>query len=132
MLKLNIDGDDAQYTAAMLTPYSDKPVTSRDTLPPVDNFAAIVRRDDREGIDIHIDSYGDSARACRAAFVAVAAKRGPIRLAGEQPSQSGLLHAGSRGGASAGRRPVPTRFPRQVKVGNRPSAKSGGWRRDQL
>ena len=59
VLKLNIDGGDAQYTAAMLAPYSDNPRTSGDTLLPPELFADIVRRADREGVDIHIHSYGD-------------------------------------------------------------------------
>lgn len=61
VLKLNIDGGDAQYTAAMLAPYADKPETSGDTLLPPDLFADIIRRADREGLDIHIHSYGDRA-----------------------------------------------------------------------
>ncbi|RBP16448.1 hypothetical protein DFR50_10590 [Roseiarcus fermentans] len=59
VLKLSIDGGDAQYTAAMLAPYSDKPGTSGDTLLPPDLFADIVRRADRAGLDIHIHAYGD-------------------------------------------------------------------------
>jgi predicted amidohydrolase YtcJ len=61
VLKLNIDGGDAQYTAAMLAPYTDNPKTSGDTLLPPDLLADIIRRADREGIDIHIHSYGDRA-----------------------------------------------------------------------
>jgi predicted amidohydrolase YtcJ len=59
VLKLNIDGGDAQYTAALLAPYADAPKTSGDTLLPPDLFADIIRRADRDGIDIHIHSYGD-------------------------------------------------------------------------
>ena len=59
VLKLNIDGGDAQYTAALLAPYTDAPKTSGDTLLPPDLFADIIRRADRDGIDIHIHSYGD-------------------------------------------------------------------------
>ena len=61
VLKLNIDGGDAQRTAAFLAPYADAPDTSGDTLLPPDLFADIIRRADREGIDIHIHSYGDRA-----------------------------------------------------------------------
>ncbi|MDQ0392891.1 amidohydrolase [Labrys monachus] len=61
VLKLNIDGGDAQRTAAFFAPYADAPETSGDTLLPPPLFADIIRRADREGIDIHIHSYGDRA-----------------------------------------------------------------------
>jgi predicted amidohydrolase YtcJ len=61
VLKLNIDGGDAQHTAALLKPYNDKPNTSGDTLLPGDLFKDIVRRADREGINIHVHSFGDRA-----------------------------------------------------------------------
>ena len=61
ILKLNIDGGDAQRTAAFLAPYADAPETRGDTLLPPDMFADIIKRADREGIDIHIHSYGDRA-----------------------------------------------------------------------
>ncbi|WP_296707324.1 amidohydrolase [Rhodoblastus sp.] len=79
VLKLNIDGGDAQYTAAMLAPYSDNPATSGDTLLPPELFADIIRRADREGVDIHIHSYGDrSTRLSLDAFEA-AIKANPPR-----------------------------------------------------
>ncbi len=79
VLKLNIDGGDAQYTAAMLTPYSDKPETSGDTLLPTDLFADIVRRADREGIDIHIHSYADRATRLSLDAFEAAIKANPPR-----------------------------------------------------
>ncbi len=71
VLKLNIDGGEAQRTAAMLAPYSDDPSTSGDTLLPPDLLKDIIRRADRDGINIHIHSYGDRAnRLCLDAFEA--------------------------------------------------------------
>ena len=79
VLKLNIDGGEAQRTAAMLAPYSDDPSTSGDTLLPPDLFKDIIRRADRDGINIHIHSYGDRAnRLCLDAFEA-AIKANPPR-----------------------------------------------------
>lgn len=71
VLKLNMDGGDAQYTAAMLAPYSDKPDTSGETLLSTDLVRDIVQRADREGIDVHIHSMGD--RATRLALDAIEA-----------------------------------------------------------
>jgi hypothetical protein len=59
VLKVNIDGGDAQRTAAMLHPYSDDPAVSGDTILPVDVVEDIVLRADREGIDLHFHSFGD-------------------------------------------------------------------------
>ena len=61
VLKLNIDGGEAQRTAALLAPYSDDPSTSGETLVPPDQFKDIIRRADRDGFNIHIHSYGDRA-----------------------------------------------------------------------
>lgn len=78
VLKLNMDGGDAQYTAALLAPYSDKPDTSGDTLLPPDLFKDIVRRADHEGIDIHVHAYGDRAtRLSLDAFEAAIAANPP-------------------------------------------------------
>ncbi len=79
VLKLNIDGGDSQYTAAMLAPYSDDPKTSGNTLLPPATFADIVSRADREGIDIHVHAWGDrGARLALDAFEA-ATKANPPR-----------------------------------------------------
>ncbi len=59
VLKLNIDGGEAQRTGVFFAPYADEPETSGDTLLPPEQFADIIRRADREGLDIHIHSYGD-------------------------------------------------------------------------
>ncbi len=61
VLKLLLDGCDAQYTAAMLAPYSDKPGHSGSTLLSPDFYKKVVREADAEGIDIHVHSFGDAA-----------------------------------------------------------------------
>jgi predicted amidohydrolase YtcJ len=79
VLKLNIDGGDAQRTAALLAPYSDAPGTSGDTLLPPELFADIIRRADREGIDIHVHSYGDRATRLSLDAIEAAVKANPPR-----------------------------------------------------
>ncbi len=61
VLKLNMDGVDAGYTAAMLAPYSDDPGTSGQTLLSADLARDIVRRADAEDIDVHVHAIGDRA-----------------------------------------------------------------------
>lgn len=61
VLKINVDGTDAQRTAAFLEPYSDDPTTSGDTILPVDVLDETVARADREGLDMHFHSFGDRA-----------------------------------------------------------------------
>jgi len=61
VLKLNMDGVDAGYTAAMLAPYSDDPATSGQTLLPAELARDIVRRADAEDIDVHVHAIGDRA-----------------------------------------------------------------------
>ncbi len=61
VLKLNMDGVDAGYTAAMLAPYSDDPGTSGQTLLPAEFACDIVRRADAEDIDVHVHAIGDRA-----------------------------------------------------------------------
>ncbi|CAN0622305.1 putative amidohydrolase 3 [Burkholderia multivorans] len=79
VLKLNIDGGDAQYTAALLEPYADKPGTSGDTLLPPAMIADLVRRADREGIDVHCHSYGDRATRLTLDAIEAAVKVNPPR-----------------------------------------------------
>ncbi|WP_244530939.1 amidohydrolase [Pseudoxanthobacter soli] len=79
VLKLNIDGGDPQYTAALLAPYSDKPETSGDTLLPPEMFTDIIRRADREGIDIHVHSFGDRATRLSLDAFEAAIKANPPR-----------------------------------------------------
>jgi hypothetical protein len=61
VLKLNIDGGDAQYTAAMLAPYDDKPDTNGTLLLPEELLRTIVLQADRAGIDLHCHSFGNRA-----------------------------------------------------------------------
>lgn len=71
VLKLNIDGGEAQRTAALLAPYTDDPSTSGDTLLPPKLLKDIILRADKDGLNIHIHSYGDRAnRLCLDAFEA--------------------------------------------------------------
>jgi predicted amidohydrolase YtcJ len=79
VLKLNIDGGDAQYTAALIAPYADNLRTSGDTLLPPELFADIIRRADRDGIDIHIHSYGDRATRLSLDAFEAAIKANPPR-----------------------------------------------------
>jgi predicted amidohydrolase YtcJ len=79
VLKLNMDGGDAQYTAAMLAPYSDKHDTSGDTLLSADLAKDIVRRADRDGIDIHVHSIGDRATRLALDSIAAAIRANPPR-----------------------------------------------------
>lgn len=80
VLKLNIDGGDAQHTAAMLEPYSDRPDFSSETLLPPDLFKDIIRRADREGIDIHVHSYGDRATRLTLDAIEAAIAANPPRV----------------------------------------------------
>lgn len=61
VLKLNMDGVDAGYTAAMLAPYADDPGTSGQTLLAAELARDIVRRADAEDIDVHVHAIGDRA-----------------------------------------------------------------------
>ena len=79
VLKLNIDGGEAQRTGAFLSPYADAPETSGDTLLPPGLFADIIRRADREGINIHIHSYGDRATKLSLDAFEAAIKANPPR-----------------------------------------------------
>lgn len=79
VLKLNIDGGDAQRTAALLAPYADAPDVTGDTLLAPDLFADIIRRADRDGIDIHIHSYGDRATRLSLDALEAAIKTNPPR-----------------------------------------------------
>ena len=79
VLKLNIDGGDAQRTAAFLAPYADAPETSGDTLLRPDLFTDIIKRADRDGVDIHIHSYGDRATRLSLDAFEAAIKANPPR-----------------------------------------------------
>ncbi|WP_082210580.1 amidohydrolase [Flavobacterium sp. ABG] len=72
-LKINVDGGDAQYTAAMLKPYADKPNTSGDLIIPAAIMTAVVTRAHAAGINTFSHAFGD--RAARVYLDAVAAAR---------------------------------------------------------
>ncbi|MCB1311545.1 MAG: amidohydrolase [Sedimentitalea sp.] len=79
VLKINVDGGDAQRTAAMLAPYSDAPDISGDTILPPDVMMDTVQRADAAGLDMHFHSFGD--RGIRVALDALenATKTNPAR-----------------------------------------------------
>lgn len=79
VLKLVFDGGDFQRTAALLAPYTDDPSTSGDTSLPPELFADIIRRADREGVDVHVHSYGDRTTRISLDAVEAAIKANPPR-----------------------------------------------------
>ena len=79
VLKLNIDGGEAQRSAAFFAPYADAPESSGDTLLSPEMLADIVRRADRAGIDVHIHSYGDRATRLSLDTIEAAIKANPPR-----------------------------------------------------
>lgn len=79
VLKLNIDGGEFQHTAALLSPYSDDPATSGETLLDPELFKDIVRRADREGIDINVHMLGDRSARIALDAVEAAIKANPPR-----------------------------------------------------
>ena len=79
VLKLNMDGGDNQHTGAFLAPYADAPETAGETLLPPDVFADIVRRADREGIDVHVHCIGDRATRLTLDAIEAAIKANPPR-----------------------------------------------------
>ena len=79
VLKLNMDGGDNAHTGVFLAPYADAPETSGEPLLPPDLFADIVRRADRDGIDIHVHCIGDRATRLTLDAVEAAIKANPPR-----------------------------------------------------
>lgn len=79
VLKLNMDGGDNAHTGVFLAPYADKPETSGDPLMPPDVFADIVRRADREGIDVHVHCIGDRATRLTLDAIEAAIRANPPR-----------------------------------------------------
>ena len=79
VLKLNMDGVDAGYTAAMLAPYSDDPGTSGQTLLSAELARDIVRRADAEDIDVHVHAIGDRATRLTLDAIAAAIAENPPR-----------------------------------------------------
>ncbi len=79
VLKLNMDGGDNAHTGVFLAPYADAPETSGEPLLPPEQFADIVRRADRDGIDIHVHCIGDRATRLTLDAVEAAIKANPPR-----------------------------------------------------
>ncbi|MCP3940292.1 MAG: amidohydrolase [Desulfobacteraceae bacterium] len=71
ILKINVDGGDAQHTGAYLQPYADKPETSGEPIFTPEQLNKIVSNADAAGIDCHFHAFGD--RAVRIALDAVEA-----------------------------------------------------------
>ncbi|HVE83871.1 MAG TPA: amidohydrolase family protein, partial [Myxococcales bacterium] len=71
--KIFLDGEFSTFTAALLEPYSTRPETRGDLNLPPDALAALVRRLDAEGFQVHMHVVGD--RAARSALDAFAAAR---------------------------------------------------------
>ena len=79
VLKLNMDGGDNAHTGVFLAPYADRPETSGEPLLPPDMFADIVRRADKDGIDIHVHCIGDRATRLTLDAIEAAIKANPPR-----------------------------------------------------
>jgi predicted amidohydrolase YtcJ len=89
VLKLNIDGVDAQHTAAMLDPYSDRPGARGGTvLSPALTRDIVVRADD-EGFDVHFHAIGDHA-----VQIALNAVEAAIRANGARERRHTIAHIG--------------------------------------
>lgn len=79
VLKLNLDGGDNAHTALLLAPYADKPETSGEPLLPPELFADIIRRADKDGIDVHVHCIGDKATRLTLDSIEAAIKVNPAR-----------------------------------------------------
>lgn len=71
VLKIVMDGVDANGSAAMLAPYADNPQSRGDTIFTPEETREIVRRADAKGFDLHFHAIGD--RAARQALDALEA-----------------------------------------------------------
>ena len=79
ILKINIDGGDAQHTGAYLLPYADKPITRGDSIFTAQQLNDIVIRADAAGIDVHYHSFGDRAVRLGLDAIEAAIKTNPKR-----------------------------------------------------
>jgi predicted amidohydrolase YtcJ len=61
VLKINVDGGDAQYTAAMLQPYASRPEITGEPIFTPKELNDLIQRADAEGIDVHLHAFGDRA-----------------------------------------------------------------------
>ncbi len=73
LLKINVDGGDAQYTAAMLQPYADNPATRGGFILPIEVLQRVVSGAHAAGISTYSHAFGDGA--VRAYLDAVQAAR---------------------------------------------------------
>ena len=71
VLKINVDGGDAQHTGVFLQPYADKPETSGNPIFTPEQLNKLVVSADAAGFDCHFHAFGD--RAVRMALDAVEA-----------------------------------------------------------
>ena len=79
VLKINVDGGDAQRTAAMLQPYADAPDTSGEPIFTPRQLDAMVVAADAAGIDCHFHAFGDRAVRMALDSVEAATKANPKR-----------------------------------------------------
>ncbi len=79
ILKVNVDGGDAQHTGAYLFPYADKPLTSGEPIFTPKQLNDIVIRADAAGIDVHYHSFGDRAVRLGLDAIEAAIKANPER-----------------------------------------------------
>ena len=61
VLKINVDGGDAQHTGVFLQPYADKPETSGKPIFTQKQLNELVVAADAAGFDCHFHSFGDGA-----------------------------------------------------------------------
>ena len=79
VLKVNVDGGDAQHTGAYLQPYADKPDTAGTPIFTPKQLNDIVVRADAAGIDVHYHSFGDRATRMSLDSIEAAIKANPKR-----------------------------------------------------
>ena len=79
ILKINVDGGDAQHTGVYLLPYADKPNTAGVPVFTPKQLNDIVIRADAAGIDVHYHSFGDRAVRLGLDAIEAAIKANPKR-----------------------------------------------------
>ena len=79
VLKINVDGGDAQHTGAYLQPYADKPDTMGLPIFTPQQLNDLVTRADASGIDVHYHAYGDHATRMALDAIEAATKANPKR-----------------------------------------------------
>ena len=79
VLKINVDGGDAQHTGVFLQPYADKPETSGKSIFTPKQLNKLVVAADAAGFDCHFHAFGDRAVRMALDAVEVAIKTNPER-----------------------------------------------------